>query len=77
MQFEMPFKKLLSAIALSLCVLAMVLGCDSGTEEGEERVAVQGVSLNHSTLTLDEGQNALLIPTFSPTNPTNKAVTVQ
>jgi uncharacterized protein YraI len=38
-------------------------------------VAVTGVSLNKSSLTLNAGQKQTLIPTISPSNATNKSIT--
>ena len=64
--------KLLSRLAAVLCVFAAILlGCKANVSMP---IAVTGVTLNKSALTLEEGKSEQLKATVKPANATNKAV---
>ena len=67
--FGIPY--LIAAIA----IFATIYGCEKEeTNGGTQTVAVSGVSLSKTTLSLVEGGSETLTATVAPSNATNKAV---
>ena len=61
--------------AAVLMLAAMVIGCKTNVSSETSTVAVTGVALNKSAVTLEEGQNEKLTATIAPANATNKNIT--
>lgn len=73
------FWRILLTSLLSASMLTVLSGCGKeaetdNTTPSDGNVSVQSVSLNHTTLTLEPGQNSVLVATVSPSNATNRAV---
>ena len=70
-------KKLIYVLAaLSLLFACMPEEINSGDKNGHDgSVHVTGISLDRPTVTIKEGESVMLIPTVTPDNATNKAVT--
>ena len=68
-------KRLLNGAAMLTVLTALVImsGCPNTVESSS--VAVTGVTLDKTTLTLTEGESGKLTATISPVNATNKAAT--
>lgn len=70
--------RILRTCLLYTCMLTVLLGCGKEPENeptpSDGNVPVQSVSLNHTTLTLEQGQNSVLKATVSPSNATKQAV---
>ena len=60
--------------AAVLMLAAMVIGCKTNVSSETSTVAVTGVALNKSELTLEAGKSEQLTATVVPTNATNKKV---
>ena len=85
---EKTISRVVSAIAVAVLSSAIFLSCGPEEQPGGNNggggnndgpvtpstVAVTGVSLNKSTLSLEEGGSESLVATVSPSNATNKAV---
>jgi uncharacterized protein (TIGR02145 family) len=67
-------KQLLLFTLTGLLVLSAMASCEK-KEEPIKAIAVTGVSLNETTLSLAEGDSETLTATVSPANATNKTVT--
>ncbi|MBO5634846.1 MAG: Ig-like domain-containing protein [Bacteroidales bacterium] len=73
----------ITAFAAAVMLAVMFIGCDkkeptpsggNGGNDGPKTVAVTGVSLSKSTISLTEGETETLTATVSPDNATNKSV---
>ena len=64
----------LLGLAAALMLAAMVIGCKTNVSSETSTVAVTGVTLNKSELTLEAGKSEQLTATVAPTNATNKKV---
>ena len=70
--------KILGTCLQLVCLLTVLCGCGKEAEKETTpsggNIPVQSVSLNHTTLTLEQGQNSVLQATVYPSNATNPAV---
>ena len=64
--------KKISVILLTLFVVFAVIGCKEDTPKA---VAVTGVTLDETSIILDQGESKTLTATVAPNNATNKVVT--
>ena len=64
----------LLGLAAVLMLGALVIGCKTNVSSETSTVAVTGVTLNKSELTLEAGKSEQLTATVAPTNATNKKV---
>jgi uncharacterized protein YjdB len=77
---EATFKKLITAFAMMAVTVIFVFGCKPeepdtpDTPAPPTTVAVTGVSLNKTSLTITEGENETLSATVAPSNATNTGV---
>ena len=85
---EKTISRVVSAIAVAVLSSAIFLSCGPEEQPGGNNggggnndgpvtpstIAVTGVSLNKSTLSLEEGGSESLVATVSPSNASNKAV---
>ncbi len=66
---------LLTMVVALICAMTCAFGLVACNNGEEQTVAVESVTLNKTTLTMDIGDEETLTATVAPNNATNKTVT--